>query len=326
MANEHDDNKQDHDQFHEDGEYHFADDNAHYEIEADHPVETAATAETATPATDSAANKLLEKLKEHKIIVGIVAFILLWFIIYQVLAPNKSSKVKVVETQSTVKYNNKVNQAVKNDLAALPENSAQSAKPFIAAPPPAKPDFPVVEKPLIATAVVNPPVTEQANSILSRIAAVEQQNTANTMLQAQATQKLADATAQNDEMRNRIQELNTRLSNLEVSLREVTVLLQNSQKAAQRSANLQQNTNNNTDVMPPAPTPMAAAPKSIYTVQAIIPGRAWLKADSGDTVTVAEGDVLKDFVRITKIDPYDGVVEIDTGSKVITLSYGGSDD
>ena len=65
-----------------------------------------------------------------------------------------------------------------------------------------------------------------------------------------------------------------------------------------------------------------AQPKIAYAVQAIIPGRAWLKSDAGDTVTVAEGDILKGFGRITKIDPYDGIVNIDTGNKVITLSYG----
>ncbi len=63
-------------------------------------------------------------------------------------------------------------------------------------------------------------------------------------------------------------------------------------------------------------------PKIAFTVQAIIPGRAWLKSDSGDTVTVAEGDALKGIGRITKIDPYDGIVQIDTGRKVVTLSYG----
>ena len=70
------------------------------------------------------------------------------------------------------------------------------------------------------------------------------------------------------------------------------------------------------------PAARMSEPKMVYTVQAIIPGRAWLKSESGDTVTVAEGDVLKDYGRVVKIDPYDGVVNIDTGSKVITLSYG----
>jgi hypothetical protein len=63
-------------------------------------------------------------------------------------------------------------------------------------------------------------------------------------------------------------------------------------------------------------------PQATYTVQAIIPGRAWLKSDSGETVTVAEGDTLRGYGRVVKIDPYDGVVAIDIGGKIISLSYG----
>ena len=73
---------------------------------------------------------------------------------------------------------------------------------------------------------------------------------------------------------------------------------------------------------PPLTKREVIVPRIIYSVQAIIPGRAWLKSEAGDTVTVAEGDMLKGLGRITKIDPYDGVVEIDTGNKIISLSYG----
>jgi intracellular multiplication protein IcmG len=70
------------------------------------------------------------------------------------------------------------------------------------------------------------------------------------------------------------------------------------------------------------PAARPEVPKIAFSVQAIIPGRAWLKSDSGDTVTVAEGDMLKSYGRVTKIDPYDGIVDIDTGTKIVSLSYG----
>jgi hypothetical protein len=74
----------------------------------------------------------------------------------------------------------------------------------------------------------------------------------------------------------------------------------------------------------PGPTSQLAQPeaKSPYNVQAIIPGRAWLRAENGETLTVTEGDLIKDLGRVSKIDPYDGVVEINTGTKVISLAYG----
>jgi hypothetical protein len=92
-----------------------------------------------------------------------------------------------------------------------------------------------------------------------------------------------------------------------------------------------------TKAPPPPPSAIETPPPGIppakpvearttYIVQAIIPGRAWLKSESGDTVTVAEGDLLKDYGRVTKIDPYDGVVDIDTGTKILVLSYGTGND
>jgi hypothetical protein len=32
--------------------------------------------------------------------------------------------------------------------------------------------------------------------------------------------------------------------------------------------------------------------------------------------------MVRGLGRVTKIDPYDGVVEINTGNKIISLSYG----
>ena len=42
----------------------------------------------------------------------------------------------------------------------------------------------------------------------------------------------------------------------------------------------------------------------------------------GEYEHISEGDTVKSLGRVTKIDPYDGIVEINTGRKVISLSYG----
>ena len=68
--------------------------------------------------------------------------------------------------------------------------------------------------------------------------------------------------------------------------------------------------------------PIGPEIKVAFSVQAIIPGRAWLRSDNGEALTVAEGDTIKGFGRVTKIDPYDGIVEVNTGNKVVSLSYG----
>ena len=127
-------------------------------------------------------------------------------------------------------------------------------------------------------------------------------------LQSEYNQKLNDYAAQNKNLQDQMQSLNARVASMETQMNQLiqalTRQIQNQvdQTAAQGRI---------------------VDTKTAYNVQAIIPGRAWLRADNGETITVAEGDVIKDLGRVTKIDPYDGIVEINTGSKTISLSYGG---
>ena len=132
-------------------------------------------------------------------------------------------------------------------------------------------------------------------------------------------QKSADEQAQNAQMRNQVSELNNRLASMEVAFHQLTKILQGMRQPAPAMVSAP------AEVIIPEPV-RSAAPHVRYTVQAIIPGRAWLKSESGDTVTVAEGDTLREYGRVTKIDPYDGVVDIDVGGKIVSLSYGVSGD
>lgn len=133
-------------------------------------------------------------------------------------------------------------------------------------------------------------------------------------IQADYTQKINDFTTQNKATQDQLQTLNSRVAMLETQLNQ---LIQALTRQSQSNA-----TSNSPPPSPVIQSPTASDPKIPYNVQAIIPGRAWLRSDSGETVTVAEGDTVKDLGRVTKIDPYDGVVEINTGSRVISLSYG----
>ena len=57
----------------------------------------------------------------------------------------------------------------------------------------------------------------------------------------------------------------------------------------------------------PITTPKFDAPS--YTVHAIIPGRAWLKNNEGDILTVTDGDMLEGYGKILAIDaPSNGVI------------------
>jgi hypothetical protein len=121
-------------------------------------------------------------------------------------------------------------------------------------------------------------------------------------------QKLNDYATQNKALQDQVQVLNARVASMETQMNQLVRALTHQNQASENNV--------------PAAEPQAFEPKTSYNVQAIIPGRAWLRSDNGETVTVAEGDIVKDLGRVSKIDPYDGVVEINTGSKMISLSYG----
>jgi hypothetical protein len=129
-------------------------------------------------------------------------------------------------------------------------------------------------------------------------------------LQAEYSRKLSDFSNQNRALQDEVQTLNSRVANMESQLNQLLHALN------------RQNYGGIEAVPPPPPRAQAIEQKISYNVQAIIPGRAWLRSDSGETVTVAEGDIIRDLGRVTKIDPYDGIVQINTGQKLISLSYG----
>lgn len=50
-----------------------------------------------------------------------------------------------------------------------------------------------------------------------------------------------------------------------------------------------------------------------YYVEAVIPGRAWLKAADGTTLTVSPGEVVPKYGRVTSINPDNGTVATTSG-------------
>jgi len=154
-----------------------------------------------------------------------------------------------------------------------------------------------------ATTTPETPAMVVATPMESRIAAVAAENERMmNQLQSDYSQKFNDAAAQDKQLQTQLEALNARVANIATQMNQLMQYLNNN-KQSQRATS-------------------SADPKINYTVQAIIPGRAWLRSDSGETVTVAEGDMLKGYGRITKIDPYDGIVEINIGNKAVSLSYG----
>ncbi len=57
----------------------------------------------------------------------------------------------------------------------------------------------------------------------------------------------------------------------------------------------------------------------LYRVDAVIPGRAWLKNQNGNTVTVSKGDQIRGYGYVTLIDAEEGLVVTSSG---IVFRYG----
>lgn len=56
-----------------------------------------------------------------------------------------------------------------------------------------------------------------------------------------------------------------------------------------------------------------SVPRPMYYIQAVIPGRAWLIATNGSTLTVREGTIIPGFGTVKLIDPVQGRVLMSTG-------------
>lgn len=334
----------------DDGEYHFSDDQLNYDMEPE-VVNASPTASGGATAASVAQFK--------KPLIGLAIFFALIFLVYKILAPSSAGtpaaeiaagtknispapvKAPVASTEPAVATPAPAPEP-EPVVASAPEATTNAAPAApVSAPTPtaapvdnmaassAAPSTPV-SAPAPAVVIQNEPMPVAASSVdATRFASMEDQH---AKMQAENTKKLAELESQSSAVQGKLQDLNMRLASIESTLTHLAQGMQDLKNNSNRQANVASSMAPSSPVpgvatLNVAPTPVVPAtkpapPKMIYVVQAIIPGRAWLKSEAGDTVTVAEGDSLKDFGRITKIDPYDGIVEVDVGGKLVSLSYG----
>jgi hypothetical protein len=273
----------------EEDEYHFSDDQMNFD-DTETP-KTSSENGNALPPKESILAKLSQINPRRRAIVGGVIFVVLMALVYKMLSPSSSPTSDVL---SEIKTTPTTPQVMNN-----PPPAVVATKP-VQPPPPPK----VVEQPMATVVATPPPGAAEIQKIDERLTALEQQTSAMmNLLQTEYAQKISDYEMQGNMVRGKMDELSKKMNRIESNLQQIS-------QAAREEPAMAVTARHH------------AEPKIAYTVQAIIPGRAWLKSESGDTVTVAEGDVLRNYGRITKIDPYDGIVEIDTGNRVVALSYG----
>lgn len=199
-------------------------------------------------------------------------------------------------------------QSVQPPVTAPQQQVAVSVQPVQQALPEAASLPPVI--PVQSAAPTYPSVIPVAASDASVSNLTAQSEKLMSDLQTQYTQQFNNFSSQTKALQDQVQTLTARVSSMEAQLSQLVQAL------------TQQRQNTSMVNTAPVVQHQATEAKVGYNVQAIIPGRAWLKSENGETVTVAEGDTIRDVGRVTKIDPYDGVVDINTGNRVISLSYG----
>lgn len=255
--------------------------------DASYEVETEAHKLTPEPQPKLSLGERLSQSRRG--IIGVVVFLILVFIVYKMVIPATTVPVtNIANAPATTAQQPSASQQPLVQPGSLANTQPGGVIPVQAPAQQAAPTY------------VAPPLPVGVS--------METQQKLD-QLQTDYTQKLNELTAQNQALQGQVQGLTTRLSTMEAELNQLIKVL--TRQAAQGA----------TADMTAAVQAQASA-QSIYTVQAIIPGRAWLRSDTGETLTVAEGDMVPSVGRVTKIDPYNGVVVLNTGTKTISISYG----
>ena len=242
---------------------------------------------TATPigGSSNAAANLMEHLTRKNIIIGIVVIVGI-FCVYKI--------VDVLFTPG----------APRHKTTSASHTQAQMPKTI----------SPAMQQPTAtSTDTANTIANNQAQqmpiaaaSVVNRLSSLEQQT--------------ANEQANLSRLSMQVNDLQTALGNMDSKLTSVTTSLQtiadevSKQQAALAAKQVARKK---------AAQAAAAAPRPIYYVKALVPGRAWLVSQNGQTITVSLGNNLPGYGTIDVIDPTQGTLVTSSGA-IIGYSSGDS--
>ena len=121
-------------------------------------------------------------------------------------------------------------------------------------------------------------------------------------------QKLTQNDTRMNSVEQQISGLNTSLSQLQSGLSEVKSNLVQTQALEKQIKYYKRQLN--------VLTARKIRLRKQYFVQAVVPGRAWLRGADGTARTIAVGDSLSGYGKIRTIDPFSGTVTTSTGVKI----------
>ncbi len=143
---------------------------------------------------------------------------------------------------------------------------------------------------------------------------------------AQITQKLSALEVSQQNLRSEVNALNDQLSGISSNVNELTTKITDlNQMLTTLAAKVDQQSSQiailtaRTAPKPPPRVVHRGPPRPVYYIQAVIPGRAWLIATNGSTLTVREGTQIAGYGVVKLIDARQGRV-ITSSGQVIRFS------
>lgn len=186
--------------------------------------------------------------------------------------------------------------------------------------PQAIPSLPVTDlKPAPITAVAPVPQPQEP-PVQTTSPVVPQPSTDNTII----NQKLSAFEANQQDLRQDLNTVNSKLGTVTTTVNDLTEkIAQLSQLMTELNAKLDKQsqeivllTERTKPKLVKRKVVVKTAPRLLYFIQAIIPGRAWLIATNGSTLTVREGTRIAGWGVVKLIDPIQGRVLMSTGQVI----------
>ncbi len=252
-------------------------------VELDNPNDEQMSEEERVPESSSFSGGFQsQKNIKRNALIAIAVIILLMFL-YKVLGYVRSEKKEAVVVQKT---------------------QQQPATPVAFSSPPAKQA--IVSAPIVNTTTITSSASSNNSALTQKVNALE-------LSQQSIQTDMSSISQQVNTFNNNISNVNNQLNNLQQVINNLSTQLE---KQSQEIALL-------TEKAKPKKvlkhSSHLAMPTISYAIQAIIPGRAWLIASNGSTITVREGTKVNGYGTVNLIDALEGRVLTSSG-KVIRFS------
>lgn len=287
----------------EEEEFHITDEDIDRELaamDADHSSAASGEAsaeEIVVKSAKKASFSTLKQLKrKHWIIIIVIAVILLFGLMKFIGGRQSESSFDQITPVSTSPSASKID---------TKKPDADLTKTFL------QPSTPVTTTSIPASA----PVSASASLLPTPTLATSASATSKTDLTAvvsnetKLTQALEAIQQQNQMLTQQLTALSGRVVGLESTLSQSNRAVEDLSQQLEASKKAE---------APPAPLPqLAQVPTGPqYTVEAVVPQRAWLQAADGSTITVMMGDDIPGLGAVVSIDPYSGNVTTASGTVV----------